>query len=191
MTITVSEADALAVDWIDNPALVAHVRAVGIVMRALALHYDEDPEEWQVAGILHDADYDRWPEEHPNRIVKHLRDRGEDALAHAISAHHTGWGVPYESLLDRALLAADEITGFVVAVARVRPGGLQELTAKSVRKKLKTKSFAAGVERSEVEAGVRLLEVDLNEHIEFVIAALRPHEAEVMGSGAAGGPTSS
>jgi predicted hydrolase (HD superfamily) len=141
-------------------------------------------ERWGIAGMLHDADYERWPEEHPARIVAWLRERGEEELAHAISAHYTRWGVPYESALDRALLACDELTGFVGACCMVRPDGIATLTPKSVKKKLKQKSFAAGVEREEVSAGLELLGVEADEHIQFIIDALRPHAAEL---GLAGG----
>ena len=135
---------------------------------------------------LHDADYERWPEDHPNRIVAWLRQMDEEELAHAISAHYTQWGVPYESLLEKALLACDELTGFVGACALVRPEGIATLTAKSVKKKLKDKGFAAKVERHEVKAGAELLGVDLGEHITFVIEALRPHAEELGLQGRAG-----
>lgn len=151
-------------------------------MRSAAHRYGRgaaDEERFGLAGMLHDADYDRWPEEHPQRIVAWLRERTEDELAHAISAHYTGWGVPHESLLDKALLACDELTGFVGACARVRPDGLASLQAKSVMKKLKDKGFAAGVERHEVRHGAELLGVELPEHVQFVIEALRPHAAEL------------
>ena len=159
-------------------------------MRAAAHRYgdgDADVEAWGIAGMLHDADYEAWPEEHPNRIVAWLRDRGEEAIAHAISAHYTVWGVPYDSQLDRALLACDELTGFVGACCLVRPEGVHTLAPKSVKKKLKDKRFAAKVERHEVRTGAELLGVDLGEHIQFVIDALKPHADELglSGTGAA------
>jgi predicted hydrolase (HD superfamily) len=129
--------------------------------------------------MLHDADYETWPEEHPNRIVAWLRECSEVEIAHAISAHYTKWGVPYETTLDRALIACDELTGFIVACCLVRPEGVSTLTVKSVKKKLKDKRFAASVERAEVHAGVELLDVDLGEHITFLIEALRPHAEEL------------
>ena len=151
-------------------------------MRAAADRYgrgNEDVEAWGIAGMRHDADYEAWPEEHPNRIVAWLEERGEHAIAHAVSAHYTQWGVPYESDLDRALLACDELTGFIVACCLVRPEGVTTLTAKSVKKKLKDKRFAASVERSEVHAGVEMLGVELSEHVTFLIEALRPHAVEL------------
>lgn len=180
MALPREEAAQILHSMMDNAALLAHVRSVEIVLRAYAEKYGEDAEEWGVAGLLHDADYQRWPEEHPQRIVDLLRERGEEKIAHAISAHYTKWNVPYDTLLSKALLACDELTGFTIAVARVRPNKLADLTPKSVKKKLKDKSFAAGVERDEVHAGVELLGVDLTEHIEFIIAALRPHEDELF-----------
>jgi predicted hydrolase (HD superfamily) len=129
--------------------------------------------------MLHDADYEQWPQEHPHRIVAWLRARGETAVAHAISAHYTKWNVPYESALDRALLACDELTGFIGACCLVRPGGITTLEPKSVTKKLKDKGFAAKVERHEVEEGARLLGVPLPDHIAFVIEALQPFGAEL------------
>jgi predicted hydrolase (HD superfamily) len=168
--------------WTETEALRKHARAVEIVMRAAALRYgagEADVEAWGIAGMLHDGDYEKWPEDHPNRIVAWLREQGEEAIAHAISAHYTKWGVPYESTLDKALLACDELTGFVGACCLVRPEGIGTLAPKSVKKKLKDKGFAAKVERDEVTAGAELLGVELGEHIQFVIDALKPHAAEL------------
>lgn len=169
-------------EWTAGDALRKHARAVELVMRAAAQRYGgegADVERWGLAGLLHDADYEAWPEEHPRRIVAWLAERGETELAHAISAHYTKWGVECVTQLDRALLACDELTGFVGACARVRPDGLATLEAKSVLKRLKDKGFAAKVERDEVTRGAELLGVELAAHIEFVIAALRPHVAEI------------
>jgi predicted hydrolase (HD superfamily) len=177
-TLTRDEAWDQLTSWTEGDSLRRHARAVEIVMRSAALTYGkglEDVESWGIAGMLHDADYEKWPEEHPERIVGWLRALGHDGIAHAISAHHTGWNVPYNTLLDRALLACDELTGFIVACCLVRPEGVSTLTPKSVKKKLKDKRFAASVERSEVHAGAELLDVDLGQHIGFIIDALRPH----------------
>ena len=183
MALSRDEAWELLCEWTPSEALRRHARAVEIVMRAAAHRYGrgtEDEEAFGLAGLLHDADYDRWPEEHPHRIVAWLRERGEEEIAHAISAHYTGWGVPYESALDKALLACDELTGFVGACALVRPEGITTLKPKSVKKKLKDKNFAAKVERTEVHAGVERLGVSLDEHVAFVIEALRPHAFELQ-----------
>ncbi|MFV1959492.1 MAG: metal-dependent phosphohydrolase [Planctomycetota bacterium] len=168
--------------WTKGEALRRHARAVEIAMRAAAHRYgrgDEDSEPWAVAGLLHDADYEAWPEDHPRRIVAWLEAQGEAGIAHAVSAHYSAWGVPWESALDRALIACDELTGFIGACCLVRPEGVATLKAKSVKKKLKDKRFAAKVDRGEVHKGIELLGVDLGEHIDFLIGALRPHAAEL------------
>ena len=190
MPLTRDEAWRLLCEWTPSEALRRHARAVELVMRAAAARHasGEDVERWGLAGLLHDADYDRWPEEHPHRIVAWLRERGEPELAHAISAHYTKWGVAHETPLDKALLACDELTGFVGACALVRPGGLATLEPKSVLKKFKDKGFAAKVERFEIEEGARLLGVPLAEHVGFVIEALRPHAAELLLSGQPAAP---
>ena len=168
--------------WTETEALRRHARAVEITMRAAAHRYGrgaEDEEAFGIAGLLHDADYEKWPEDHPRRIVQWLEERGECEIAHAISAHYSKWGVPWESPLDKALIACDELTGFIGACCLVRPEGVRTLKAKSVKKKLKDKSFAAKVERDEVQKGVELLGVELGEHIDFLVEALRPHAAEL------------
>jgi len=182
VALTREEAWTLLTDWTQSEALRRHARAVEVVMRAAALRYGSgagDVERWGIAGMLHDADYDRWPDEHPRRVVAWVLEHGEPAVAHAISAHYTQWGVAHESALDKALLACDELTGFVGACARVRPEGILDLTAESVLKKLKDKGFAAKVERHEVHAGAQLLGVQLGEQVTFVIEALKPHAAEL------------
>jgi predicted hydrolase (HD superfamily) len=176
------EAWALLCAWTETVSLRKHARAVELVMRAAAERYGPGPEaaeRWGVAGMLHDADYEKWPEEHPRRIVAWLEERGEADIAYAISAHYTKWGMEYRSALDKALLACDESTGFVMACSLLRPEGIRSLEPKSVRKKLKDKAFAAGVDRHEVAEGARLLGVDLDEHLAFVIGALRPHAEEL------------
>jgi len=182
MTLTRDAAWALLLDWTPGDALRRHARAVELVMRAAAHRYgggDADVEAWCIAGMLHDADYERWPDEHPHRIVAWLRERGHDAIAHAISAHYTRWGVPYDTRLDRALLACDEPTGFVMACCLVRPDGIASLEVASVKKRLKDKRFAATVDRDEVAAGAQLLDVTLDDHLAFIIDALRPHATEL------------
>ncbi len=169
-------------EWTKSGSLRKHARAVEIVMRGAAHRYGDgatDEEQWGIAGMLHDADYEQWPEDHPNRIVAWLRERSEDAIAHAISAHYTKWNVPYETQLDRSLLACDELTGFIVASCLVRPEGVTTLTPKSVNKKLKDKAFAAKVERSEIRAGAEKLGIELTDHIGFIIETLKPHAGEL------------
>lgn len=182
MSLTREPAWQRLCEWTETDALRKHARAVEIVMRAAAYRYgagDADVEAWGIAGMLHDADYEKWPEEHPHRIVAWLREQGEEAIAHAISAHYTQWNVAYETTLDKALLACDELTGFVGACCLVRADGIATLGVDSVKKKLKDKRFAAKVDRHEVRTGAELLGVDLDQHIAFVIEALRPHAAEL------------
>jgi predicted hydrolase (HD superfamily) len=182
MGLTRDAAWAHLCEWTKTPALRNHARAVEIVLRAAALRHGgggADVEPWGIAGMLHDADYEAWPEEHPRRIVAWLRERGEEPIAHAIAAHYTKWGVPYQSQLDKALLACDELTGFVGACCHVREGGILTLEPPSVVKKLKDKGFAAKVERDEIRIGAELLGVELSAHIAFVIEALRPHAQEL------------
>lgn len=174
-----SEAREILEDLTKGDSLLRHARSVEIVMRAYAEKLGEDEEEWAITGMLHDADYEAYPEKHPNLIVERLRDLGEEKIAHAISAHYTKWNVPYETTLDKALLACDELTGFIIACCHVRPDGIESLTPKSVVKKLKSKGFAAKVEREEVYSGVDIFEVDLREHIQFIIDALKPHKEEL------------
>ncbi len=186
MALTREEAWAHLCSWTESLPLRQHARAVEVVMKAAAQKYGDgaDEDQWAMAGMLHDADYDQWPEDHPHRIVAWLEEKGENEMAHAISAHYTKWGVSYETALDKALLACDELTGFIVACCLVRPEGVATLKPKSVKKKLKTKSFAAKVERDEVAAGVDLLGVELGEHIQFIIDALKPHGEELGIAGA-------
>ncbi|MEZ5977912.1 MAG: metal-dependent phosphohydrolase [Planctomycetota bacterium] len=182
MTIARDAAWEQLCSWTDTDSLRRHARAVEIVMRAAALQYGPGEgavELWGATGMLHDADYEKWPEEHPARIVAWLEERGEADMAYAISAHYTPWGKEYRSPLDKALLACDELTGFVMACSYLRPDGIASLGVKSVKKKLKDKAFAAGVDRHEVAEGARLLGVELDEHVAFVIEALKPWAAEL------------
>ena len=177
--MTRAEAKNILLSMTDSPSLLRHMRTVELVMEAYAKKLGENVEEWAIAGMLHDADYEKHPDEHPNLIVAKLRELGEEKIAHAISAHYTHWGVSYDTLLDKALLACDEITGFVVACCQVRPDGIETLTSKSVKKKLKQPSFAAKVDREEIAKGVELFAVDLTEHIDFIIDVLRDYRSEL------------
>jgi predicted hydrolase (HD superfamily) len=173
MMMNKEKAERLLLEMTKSESLLRHAKSVALVMEAYAKRYNESTEEWYVTGLLHDADYDQWPEEHPNKIVQLLNEEGEHKIAHAISAHYSKWEVPYETLLDKALIACDEITGFIIACCQVRPDGVESLEVKSVKKKFKTKTFAATAERSEVEFGRQLLEVELDQHIAFIIEVLK------------------
>jgi predicted hydrolase (HD superfamily) len=170
------KAEILLKEMTKSESLLRHALSVALVLEAYAKVYGESTEEWFVTGLLHDADYDQWPDEHPNKIVKLLEAEGENKIAHAISAHYSKWGVSYENKLDKALIACDELTGFIIACCQVRHDGIESLEVKSVKKKFKTKTFAATVERSEVEFGVQLLEVELDQHIAFIIDVLRANK---------------
>jgi predicted hydrolase (HD superfamily) len=172
---------ALMHEWVQSPNLRRHIETVEHVMRRAAPRYggpDADSEQWAIAGLLHDADYEKWPDEHPQHVIAWLRERGEEQLVHAIACHSTRWGVTCDSQLDKALLACDELTGFVVACCWLRPDGITTLEPPSVLKKLKDKKFAAGVDRAEVAEGARLLGVELADHVAFVIGALRERAAD-------------
>ena len=173
------EARTLLTSMTASVSLLRHMRTIELVMEAYAEKLNEDKDEWAIAGLLHDADYEVFPEKHPQVIVAKLADMGEEKIAHAISAHYTKWNVPYETLLDKALVACDELTGFIVACCQVRPDGITSLETKSVVKKLKDKGFAAKVDREEVYKGAELLGIDLNEHIDFIIEVLKKNRAEL------------
>ena len=155
------------------------MRTVELVMEAYAIKLNEDIGKWAIAGLLHDADYEAFPDQHPKVIIEKLKSMGENEIAHAISAHYTQWNVEYETLLDKALIACDEITGFIVACCQVRPDGIASLEPKSVMKKLKDKGFAAKVDRYEVTKGAELFGVDMKEHIAFIIETLRANRNEL------------
>lgn len=178
--MTREEARQILTQLTTSDSLLRHARTVELVMEAYAAKLNEDIEKWAIAGLLHDADYQAYPEEHPKIIVDMLRERGEEEIAHAISAHYTKWGVPYNSLLDKALIACDELTGFIVACAQVRPQRLESLEAKSVMKKLGQKSFAASVDRDEVRIGAEMFGVDIKDHISFIIQVLQQHQTELQ-----------
>jgi putative nucleotidyltransferase with HDIG domain len=186
-----ARADALALvhEYTASPSLRAHMLAVEAAMRAYATRFGEDVERWGLTGLVHDFDYERWPndahsptEEHPSEGVRILRARGwpEDILE-AILGHATYCGVPRTTLLAKSLFAVDELTGLVTATALVRPSrSVLEVDARSVRKKMKDKAFARGVSRDDVVAGAEALGVDLDEHIGVVVAAMQG-SAEALG----------
>jgi putative nucleotidyltransferase with HDIG domain len=193
MTLTRSEALALMHEYTASDALRKHMYAVELAMRAMAERAGEDTEAWGLVGLLHDFDYERYPnaahsphEEHPSEGVRILAERGlPEPMQRAILGHANYTGVPRDSAMARALFAVDELCGFLVACAVVRPSrSLQDLEVSSVRKKLKDKAFARGVSREDVIQGAAELGVPLDEHIAFVLAALRPQE-RVLGLGPA------
>jgi putative nucleotidyltransferase with HDIG domain len=186
---------ALMHEFTPSDSLRKHMYAVEAAMRAYAEHFGEDAERWGLAGLMHDFDYERWPnashsatEEHPAAGVAILRDLGypEDVLE-AILGHASYSGVPRVTRMAKALFAVDELTGMVTATALVRPSrSLHEVDARSVRKKMKDKAFARGVNRDDVVNGAADLGVDLDWHIQFVIDAMR---ARADSLGLAGAPS--
>jgi putative nucleotidyltransferase with HDIG domain len=185
------EAWTLLTDWVQSESLRRHCLAVEASMRAYARERGEDEELWGVVGLLHDMDYERFPDldtGHPRMALEELERRDVDpVIVRAIASHADFLGVARESPLEKTLYAVDELSGFVLACAYVRPQGLEGMTPKSVKKKLKTPAFAAAVNRDEVRAGAEELGVDLDAHIALVIGALqaRADELGVTGSAAA------
>jgi putative nucleotidyltransferase with HDIG domain len=193
MSLTRPEALVLMQEYTASDALRKHMYAVEIAMRAMAEREGEDADAWGLVGLLHDFDYERYPnashsphEEHPAQGVRILAERGlPEPMQRAILGHANYTGVPRDTPMARALFAVDELCGFLVACALVRPSrSLQDLEVSSVRKKLKDKAFARGVSREDVIQGAAELGVPLDEHIAFVLAALRPQE-RVLGLGPA------
>jgi len=171
-------------EWTESDSLRRHVLGVEAAMRAYARKYGEDEELWAVAAILHDLDYERHPDPesgHPRVALELFEQRGYPRdLIDAVAGHATYMGVPRQTRLAKALFAVDELTGFIAAVALVRPTGIVGMTPKSVKKKLKQPSFAAAVSREEMREGAEALGEDFDEHLAFVIAAMEPH-AEALG----------
>src|SRR5687767_3913617 len=192
-----SRADALALveEYTASESLRKHMLSVETAMRAYAEHFGEDAERWGLTGLVHDFDYERFPnhahspvEEHPAEGVRILRAHGypEDILE-AILGHATYSGVARESLMAKALFAVDELTGLITATALVRPSrSVTEVDARSVRKKMKDKAFARGVSREDVIQGAQELGVELDEHIGFVITAMQQNAPALGLAGVAG-----
>ncbi len=157
--------------------LIRHCLAVEAAMRAYALKYGEDQQLWGAVGLIHDFDYEQHPslDEHPAAGAEILRQRGwPETAVRAVLSHSDATGVPRESMLEKTLFAVDELTGFITAVALVRPSkSLDDLKAKSVKKKMKDKRFAAAINREELKQGAEKLGEDFTAHIDFVIAAMR------------------
>ena len=192
--LTRDDALALMLEHTQSPSLRQHMLAVEAAMRAYAVTLGGDPEAWGIVGLLHDFDYERYPndahsptEEHPSWGVRLLRERGlPEEGCQAILGHASYTGVRRTTSLAHALFAVDELCGFLVACALVRPSrSFKDLEVSSVKKKLKDKAFARGVNRDEVRQGAEELGVPFDDHVAFVIAALRPVEG-ALGLGAPG-----
>jgi len=175
-----SQALAILDEFIQNSNLKRHMLAVEASMRHYALHFGEDPDLWGLAGLLHDFDWEIHPtmDSHPQEGAPLLRERGvPETVVRAILSHADHTGVPRETLMEKALYACDELTGLIIATALVRPSrSLQDLKVKSVKKKWRDAHFAAAVDRDQIERGAADLGIDLWEHVEHVIQAMRPIE---------------
>lgn len=181
----VSREDAwqLVTEWIDSDSLRKHLLGVEAAMRAYSRKWDEDEEAYAVTGLVHDLDYERYPDletGHPRVAIKELTDRGypQDVID-AVAGHADFMGVPRETRMAKTLYAVDELSGFVAACALVRPTGIEGMKPKSVKKKLKQPSFAAAVNRDEVQRGIEELGVDQDEHIALIIEALAESSDEL------------
>jgi putative nucleotidyltransferase with HDIG domain len=174
----------LLCEWTQSDSLRRHMLAVEAAMRAYAPRFDGDVELWGLTGLLHDLDYERYPnleDGHPRYAMRELEERGyPPEMIRAIASHADFLGVSRETAMEKTLYAVDELSGFILAVAYVRPEGLHGMTPKSVKKKLKQPSFAAAVGRDELHEGAEQLGVEFDEHLAFVIAALEAHSDELI-----------
>ncbi|MBP8125834.1 MAG: HDIG domain-containing protein [Caldilineaceae bacterium] len=187
------EAYALLTEWVESESLRRHMLAVEAALRAYARYYGEDEALWGITGLLHDLDYERFSDMedldngHPRTELRYFRKWGYPAeLIHAVEAHATFLGVPSESLLDKTLLACDELTGLIQACAYVRPSrDLREVQVKSVKKKWKDKAFTAAINREENMHFIEALGVPFDEHVQRVLEAMQGIATElgVDGSG--------
>lgn len=175
------EALAIVHEYTENENLRKHMYAVEAAMRAYARRFDEDEQRWGITGLLHDFDYERWPnpdhsptDGHPSVGQEILRDRGvPDDVLRAIMSHAEYTGVEPQTRMEKALRAVDELTGFVVACSLVRPNGIRDLAPKSVKKKMKDRSFAAAVDRDAIRSAAEDLGLEMTDHIQSVIDAMR------------------
>jgi putative nucleotidyltransferase with HDIG domain len=187
---TRNEAWELVCEWTESDSLRKHMLAVEAAVRAYARKLGQDEETWAVAALVHDLDYERYPDAqsgHPRMAVQELRKRGyPEEVVHAVLAHAEYMNVPRESLLDKALFGCDELAGFITACAYVRPEGIHGMKPKSVKKKLKQPSFAAAVNRDDIQAGAEELGaetgLDFDQHLQLVIDSMA-EQADELGIG--------
>jgi predicted hydrolase (HD superfamily) len=180
---TRDDAWALVCEWIESDSLRKHVLGVEAAMCAYARRDGEDEEKWAITGLVHDLDYERYPDldtGHPRYALAELEERGypQDVID-AVAGHADFMGVPRETRLAKTLYGVDELSGFVVACALVRPTGIEGMKPKSVRKKLKQPSFAAKVDRGQIQQAIEELDVDETDHIQLVIDALAENASEL------------
>ncbi|MDQ2894553.1 MAG: HDIG domain-containing protein [Actinomycetota bacterium] len=179
-----AEGWTLLCEWTESDSLRRHMLAVEAAMRAYAPRFGGEVELWGLTGLLHDLDYDRYPDlgtGHPRHAIRELQERGyPPELVRAVASHADFMDVARESDMEKALFAVDELSGFILACAYVRPEGLVGMTPKSVKKKMKAPSFAAAVSRDDLRNGAAALGVDFDEHVEIVIAALAEHSDALL-----------
>jgi putative nucleotidyltransferase with HDIG domain len=187
---TREEAWDLVCEWVTSDSLRKHLLGVEAAMVAYAEKYSEDTEKWAVTGLVHDLDYERFPDledtenGHPRTALRLFKEKGwPQDIIDAVAGHATFLNVPRETQMAKTLFAVDELSGFIAACALVRPTGIEGMAPKSVKKKLKQPSFAAGVNRDEVRQGAEELGVDFDEHVQFVIDAMAAR-ADELGLGA-------
>jgi len=183
-----SEAWDILCEYTKKEALRKHALAVEAAMKAYARKYEGDEENWGIVGLLHDFDFEIHPnpEEHPVKGAKILGERAvPEEIVYAVLCHADYLGMDRKTPMDRAIYAVDELTGFVIAVALVRPSkSIEEVNVAAVRKKMKDKGFARAVNREDITRGAEIMDVDLDEHIAFVIESLKPVAAELGIAGA-------
>lgn len=184
MEITREKAFELLKEYVKSESLIKHCLAVEASMRGYAKKFGEDVETWGVCGLLHDIDFEQYPEEHPLKGVEILKEKGypEDFVM-AVKGHADRTGTPRETLMAKTLYAIDEISSFVIACVLVRPTKFEGLKVKSVKKKLKDKAFAKAVDRGQIKKSAEELGVELSEHIQTVINALTEREEELKKEG--------
>jgi putative nucleotidyltransferase with HDIG domain len=179
-----AEAWNLLCEWTQSDSLRRHMLAVEAAMRAYAPRFDGDVDLWGLTGLLHDLDYERYPsleDGHPRYALRELEAQGyPPELIRAVASHATYLGVSRDSPMEKALFAVDELCGFILACAYVRPEGLVGMAPKSVKKKMKTPAFAAAVSRQDMTEGAAELGVDFDEHLTLVIAALTERREDLM-----------
>ena len=186
MSLQISREESwnLLCQWTESESLRRHMLAVEVAMRAYARRFGEDEDLWGQTGLLHDLDYERYPspeDGHPRQAMRELETRGyPPEMVRAVASHADYLDVPRQAPLERTLYAVDELSGFLLACAYVRPAGLVGLTPKSVKKKLKQPSFAAAVDRDDLRRGAEELGIDFNDHVAFAIGALEQHADQLV-----------
>ncbi len=184
MEITREKAFELLQEYVDSSSLIKHCLAVEGSMRGYARKFNEDVEVWGACGLLHDIDFQKYPDEHPFEGVKILREKGyPEEFVMAIQGHGDHTNTPRETKLAKALYAVDELSSFVVAGVLVRPNKFEGLNVKSIKKKLKDKAFAKAVDRDQIKKGAEELGEDLTDHIQTVIDSLVQREEELKKMG--------